>query len=298
MRARTPADIAFQETLDPTLKAFRRALHRAPRFAAALRAGRAAVHFGPWRRSAQQLIRRLRSEAAAIDGASAAFPGLDVEAAASALHRQSAYVAGVIGTPGCQRLVDLASRLETGHFELVHEACEDVRSIVDDAGVQRLLRKYFGCPGVLLESTLVVTAPNRPLSSQNYFHFDFAGWQSLNLFVYLSDVSVDTGPHEVALGSHRTIGIRDVLNPQVSDDRAKTRFGSSIQTITGPAGTAFFENTEAFHRRRPDGGRRAMLNLLFASHRGFFSRGRTSRDHRRRRDRTLQALERAATARG
>jgi hypothetical protein len=78
------------------------------------------------------------------------------------------------------------------------------------------------------------------------------------------------------------------------DVEAAARFGDRTLTVTGCAGTAFFENTEAFHRRRPGGERRVMLNLLFASHRGLLSHGRTSREHRRRRDRTLQALQRAA----
>jgi hypothetical protein len=39
----------------------------------------------------------------------------------------------------------------------------------------------------------------------------------------------------------------------------------------------FFENTEAFHRRGVIGGRRVMLNVLFASHRGLLSHGRPGR---------------------
>ena len=39
------------------------------------------------------------------------------------------------------------------------------------------------------------------------------------------------------------------------------------------------EDTEAFHRRVGVQHRRVMLNVLFASHRGAFSRGRLAKSH-------------------
>jgi len=94
----------------------------------------------------------------------------------------------------------------------------------------------------------------------------------------------------VARGSHREIGPRDALRGTIDDDEARRRFGDRIQTVVGPAGTLFFENTEAFHRRLPGADHRVMLNLLYASHRGWLSHGRTSSRHlARRADRYRQA---------
>lgn len=52
------------------------------------------------------------------------------------------------------------------------------------------------------------------------------------------------------------------------------RYQNILHLLTGPAGTLFFENTEAYHRRRQGGERRVMLNLLYASHRSLLSHGR------------------------
>src|SRR5690606_38080209 len=109
----------------------------------------------------------------------------------------------------------------------------------EDCGVKNVLRAYFKCEPVLLESTLVITGCHQTLgiSEQNSFHFDYAGWQSLNLFVYLSDVTEDASCHMVAKGSHRNIPMRDLIRGSMTDEEAQLRFGASIQRIAGPAGT-------------------------------------------------------------
>ena len=117
-------------------------------------------------------------------------------------------------------------------------------------------------------------------SSQRRFHFDYAGWHSLNLFIYLTDVERDSGSHQVVVGTHKYKHVRDAIRPSLDDEEVERRFGAQIRTIAGPAGTMFFEDTEAFHRRVAVRERRAMLNILFASHRSPFSRGRLVKSHR------------------
>jgi hypothetical protein len=63
-----------------------------------------------------------------------------------------------------------------------------------------------------------------PLSQQR-FHFDYAGWHSLNLFVYLTDVDESSGAHEIAVGTHAGKAWRDVVQPSLDDDEAVKRFG-------------------------------------------------------------------------
>jgi hypothetical protein len=118
-----------------------------------------------------------------------------------------------------------------------------------------------------------------PLNAQRRFHFDYAGWQSLNLFMYLTDVEPDSGAHEVLAGTHRAKRLRDAVRPRMPDEEVAARFGDRIRTISGPAGILFFEDVEAFHRRRIMKRRRAMLNVLWASHRGFLSHGRLAPRH-------------------
>ena len=170
-----------------------------------------------------------------------------------------------------------ALALPPGEYGDFHEQ-PDVRALVFDANVLNVVRGFFGAEPELLECNLVVDGaddPTRvPIHPQRHFHFDFAGWQSLNLFVYLTEVEEDSGAHQVVIGTHRSRQVRDAVRPWVPDDEINARYSDRVRTIAGPAGTMFFENTEAFHRRLMLKRRRVMLNVLFASHRNWLSAGR------------------------
>ena len=158
-----------------------------------------------------------------------------------------------------------------------------VMRLIEDPGVRAVARTYFGAEPVLLECNLVVqrSEAGRPVdaASQRRFHFDYAGWQSLNMFVYLTDVDPDAGAHQVVMGTHIGKSLRDAIRTSLDDEEVERRFGTQVYTIAGPAGTVFFEDTEAFHRRVGVKHRRVMLNVLFASHRSAFSRGRLVESH-------------------
>jgi hypothetical protein len=129
-----------------------------------------------------------------------------------------------------------------------------------------------------------------PDQGQNAFHFDYAGWESLSVFVYLTDVKESSSCHIVARGSHRDVTVLDVFRRSLTAEEGQRRFGDSIQAITEPAGTLFFENTEAFHRRNKGNERRVMLCLLYASRRSLLSHGRAGGDDVEIRDKVYEAL--------
>lgn len=239
---------------------------------------RAFIHFGPWRVLPRFVIRKRRRRSSDDHDALSLLGAIDAVALAAEIRRDSFALAGLLPADCVARLRAVTDRLGVDHYELMHEVDEDVRQLAADPAVCAVLREYFGCDPELLESTLVVTGAHSELglNDQNFFHFDYAGWESLNVFVYLTDVSEQSSCHVVAKGSHSDIGLRDVFRGIISDEEAQRRYGACIRPITGPAGTVFFENTEAFHRRIPTDDRRVLLNLLFASHRGIFSYGRSS----------------------
>jgi hypothetical protein len=243
---------------------------------------RAAIHFGPWRAIPQYLIRRFRPVAQADANKASLLDPLDVKAVAKDIRENSVVVAGPLPQEFVNRLRKITDRLPPDQYELMHYIDEDVHLLSEDPAIKGVLRAYFGCEPVLLESNLLVTKSHpvhERAQGQNLFHFDYAGWESLNVFVYLTDVTLESAHHVVIEGSHRGISLRDMARGWLSDEEAGRRFPSAIRPITGPAGTLFFENTEAFHKRHPGTDRRVMLNLLYASHRSWLSHGRTSRRH-------------------
>lgn len=271
-----------------TLSTVRRRLRSYKTFAHLFRSVRAVVHFGPWRHLARAVIRWRRPPERATTG-SALLPEFDSVTIVQSLRTEGVCVAGQLPRPVVQRLCDATARLPRAEYGAFHEGNEDIAALVRDPAVLAVARAYLGAEPELLECNLVVhdvptngaTRATRAISplSQLRFHFDYAGWHSLNLFVYLTDVDEMSGAHEIAVGTHRGKALRDAVRTSLEDDEAYARFGRCIRSITGPAGTMFFEDTEAFHRRAAISRRRVMLNILFASHRSIFSQGRLVRPY-------------------
>ena len=265
------------------LSTFRRVVGKNKRMTVALRATRALVHFGPWRHLARGTIRLARPPLRAdLSHSATFFPDIDPSDVVTKLKVDAMCHAGMVSSDAVARIRAVTDDLPRGEYALFNEHCEPVRELVEDQRVLTVARRYFGAEPVLLECTVVVQDAEgelRRVSAQRRFHFDYAGWQSLNLFVYLTDVPADSGAHQIAIGTHRGKRLRDLVRPAIDDDEAFERFGDRIQTIAGAAGSAFFENTEAFHRRLEVKSRRVMLNALFASHRGVMSQGRLARPY-------------------
>lgn len=283
------ASVATTDVLSTRFMAVRRGMRRARSLALFLRRTRAVVHFGPWRHAARAVVRALhppQTDTSHTDtslGTPTLLPGIDVQTVCTALRTDGVCVAGQLPPSTLATLRAVTDALPRGEYGQFHMHDATVRALLSDPDVRAVLRAHLGAEPELLECTVVV---HEPLAGelvkpdpQRHFHFDFAGWQSLNLFVYLSDVTPDSGPHQIAVGTHRDRRLADALVEVLDDSVALPRFDGRIRTITGPAGTLFFEDTEAFHRRGSLTERRAMLNVLFASHRGLFSRGRLARSY-------------------
>ncbi len=91
-------------------------------------------------------------------------------------------------------------------------------------------------------------APSPQLDHMQRFHRDRDDWRFLCLFVYLTDVDAEHGPHQMILGSHK----EDVVGQGEAFDHAcEAKYADRIHTVTGPAGTAFLVNTIALHRGLP-----------------------------------------------
>jgi len=207
---------------------------------------------------------------------------------------------GVLPPDLLRRLLSLTHDLPSGEYGRAHEH-PAVHELVFDPDVTAVVRGYFGAEPELLECNIVVGHAADPklasMDQQSHFHFDFAGWQSLNLFVFLTDADDTSGGHQVVVGTHRHRPVRDAVRHWIDDDEIMARFPGRVRTITGPAGTMFFEDTESFHRRLAVTRRRVLLNVLYASHRSWASKGRlvpnladylsTSSPTQRRSDRQL-----------
>lgn len=143
-----------------------------------------------------------------------------------------------------------------------------------------LVGAYLGTRPTLASLTAWWTSsPERHLDDQ-VFHRDNPDIRFCKLFIYLTDVGPEDGPHEFVLSSHTWDHIKKrmkqagVVEPRELQRNTETFFTSlspdvtqlvlsvlqkDIVTITGPAGTAFIEDTFAVHRAKPPGPGRSRL---------------------------------------
>lgn len=82
------------------------------------------------------------------------------------------------------------------------------------------------------------------------FHRDVDDLRFVKLFVYLTDVDEKSGPHVFVKGSHKVNKLTEIKRR--TDGEVAEAFGAeNIMRFTGPAGTAFLENTYGVHRGVP-----------------------------------------------
>ncbi len=83
----------------------------------------------------------------------------------------------------------------------------------------------------------------------NFWHKDRDGVKLVKIFIYLSDVSHESGPHFFILGSHKKKPLRFVPQFRYEDKVIKKYFNNNnIFEICGDKGTCFIEDTSGFHR--------------------------------------------------
>ncbi|QJR80706.1 hypothetical protein CA267_007895 [Alteromonas pelagimontana] len=249
------------------------------------------LHFGPWRVLPIKLIRLInKPEFQDARASDSLLPEITQDSTQRALveklQKDGVAIAGVLPAATVAELTQVTRNLPPYEYQLVHQVCPQINRIVTDEGIKNVVRGYLKSEPVLLAASLFVThsEDDEKVRSQNKFHFDYAGWESLNVFVYITPVSLQSSYHVAIKGSHKEIGLKDMLVGEITEAEARKRFGDNIENITGPAGTVFFENVEMFHRRHKGNERRILLNLIYASHRNLFSYGRASAQQLAKRD--------------
>ena len=99
------------------------------------------------------------------------------------------------------------------------------------------------------------------IGNQDVLHRDLDDWKQLKLFVYLTDVSETTGPHAFVRGSHRRPAFRRVRDAEIGPNHPER---GNLTLLSGPAGTAFLENSSVLHRAiAPVAGPRLMLHVAY-----------------------------------
>jgi hypothetical protein len=144
--------------------------------------------------------------------------------------------------------------------------CPHVLDIANNPKIIAAVEGIFGCKptiGYITAWWSIPTADGKPREAEN-FHRDVDDVNFIKLFIYLSDVEEENGPHEFILGSHARPQLHRIR--RYSDDEVLSTFGADhLVRFTGKAGTVFLENTYGLHRGQPvRSGRRLMLQVIYS----------------------------------
>lgn len=162
---------------------------------------------------------------------------------------------------------------------LDHFALDDIleqpefKALVTSQVVMNAVAMWLGAaPKVLMMSLWRSHVnPGAPEGAQEW-HRDMDDWRTAKLFLYLTDVTTDTGPHMLMPGTHRPELFEAAGLPPdryfVAASREE-RFHAELDEwprveFTGPAGSCWLENTYCFHRGKvPAKGERMVFQALY-----------------------------------
>lgn len=102
-----------------------------------------------------------------------------------------------------------------------------------------------------------------PAAQAENFHRDVDDFRFVKLFLYLTDVGTENGPHVYVSSSAEDRRLRKLV--RLTDEEVDREFGSSnIQIMTGNAGDAFVENTVGIHKGQPlQAGHRVIFQAVY-----------------------------------
>lgn len=142
--------------------------------------------------------------------------------------------------------------------------CPYVMRLVHDPRVVTVAESYLRCRATLSSIGIRWSFPNGAPSDVNALHRDPDDWRFVKVFVYLTDVDTDSGPHLYVLGSHRTRG-RLFARPYAAEELDRHYPSDAFHQVIGKAGTSFIADTYGIHKGMiPSKRPRLMLMMQYS----------------------------------
>lgn len=240
----------------------RKRLQRHPGMLGVVRALRAIWVLGPWQKLLVRYHQKFGKNSPLPRNERSIFDELDIAAATEDLKLRG-FALNLRIPPqqvnDIRRFCDLHPG--NGHTN-PHLTCEAVRQIAFDPKILEVASRYLGAEPILYQSSLYWSLPGVEHQKPR-FHYDIGDYRSLVLFIYLTDVDEQSGPHLVIEGTHHRKTIRQLLTRFLSNEDAYRQYPERIRMICGTSGEGFFEDLTCYHKRAATTKKRLMLTVSY-----------------------------------
>ncbi len=156
-------------------------------------------------------------------------------------------------------------------FEPDLKADQFIAKLVNDPVLLNVASTYLGSNASLLNYCLWYTFPaDRPSSeAAQVFHYDLDTLRWLKIFIFLSDVGSENGPHQYVEGSHRPgvkpVGLLCRDYARLSDADVDQYYKGKRKQLLAPKGSVVLADTRCFHKgMNPASGYRLVLQPIYA----------------------------------
>lgn len=150
----------------------------------------------------------------------------------------------------------------------------DVQALLADPSILHLVQEYLGClPLADVLSMWWHTDYQKKADSNaaQLYHFDMDRVKWLKIFIYLTDVGPQNGPHSFIKGTHRPKAIPAHLlqrgYARITDDEVQEAFSEeACMEFCAPRGSIIIEDTRGLHKGATvSGDARLILQLQFSN---------------------------------
>lgn len=145
------------------------------------------------------------------------------------------------------------------HLDVDIVNCPHLLRWANDPRVLSIVGQLLGGKPTLSNLTAWWSYPGHaePQQAEN-FHRDVDDLHFIKLFVYLTDVDEECGPHVFVPGSHKHEGFSKIR--RYTDEEVTSHFGpEGIKYFHGERGSAFLENTFGLHKGQLPKSKRRLL---------------------------------------
>jgi hypothetical protein len=142
---------------------------------------------------------------------------------------------------------------------------KEIMGIANDPGVLNLVQDYLGVKPTISNVSMWWSFGNKEYAEEaQNFHRDNDDIKFCKLFVYLTDVGAQNGPHiyiKKTANSDKLTKVR-----RYTDDEVEAVFGKeNILSMEYPKGSIFIVDTYGFHKGLlPEDGRRLLLQIQYS----------------------------------